>query len=252
MRADAVRVQHLQRDDRRLRGDPGLFAKVRVVAVAGNDPRRRGSHGRCRRTAYCGRPRNRRTSGRADCRTETAASSTCRDRSSCQFGDARIDDRDADARAVIAVRRSDGHRADGHRRAVVEAGGRTVIVNAENLGQLFELLQDAVRQVERQTVDDRRAESPLTYRLNCGGNCAPGTRLTITLMFWSPLALHPTPDFLIELVMLCKGVRRGRLCLLSLVGVPFRLLSPLRSGRGPSQRQEKPPAWLLDPRRPCV
>ena len=107
------------------------------------------------------------------------------ERSSCKFDDARVDDRDADAGAVVAERGADRRGADGDRRPVVEAGGRTVVVDAEDLRHLLELLQDAVGQLQAQTVDDPERLSvhvpPELLR-----RCAPGTKVTITLIFSSP------------------------------------------------------------------
>ena len=68
--------------------------------------------------------------------------------------DARVDDRHADAGAVIApllLRRAG---ADRHRRAVVVPRNRTVEVDAQHFRALGNLLDDAVRELDGHAVDE--------------------------------------------------------------------------------------------------
>ncbi len=71
--------------------------------------------------------------------------------------DARVDDRDADAGAVVAPLLLGGARADRDRRAAIVARDRTVVVNGQDLRALGDRLDHTVRQFDRHAVDELQA-----------------------------------------------------------------------------------------------
>ena len=151
--AAAVLVEHLQADEVRRRRDARVRA-IRVVAVAGDDA------GDVRAVAVV-------VVGLEAIVDEVDEAGHALATDHADLGrvalivqvvvpsrDTRVDDRHADAGAVIApllLRRAG---ADRHRRAVVVPRNRTVEVDAQHFRALGNLLDDAVRELDGHAVDE--------------------------------------------------------------------------------------------------
>ncbi len=150
-RALAVRVQHFERDDLRIRCDARLVI-LRVIPVAGDDAR-----DMCPVAVIVVRQglvvyeihelRDPLVTVREDSRHAALGEVVV------PCSDAGIDDSDADAVALQAVLLNQPC-AGRSRRAVVVQGRRAIVVDLENLGTRLELLDLPVGQIQHEAVDD--------------------------------------------------------------------------------------------------
>ena len=150
--AAAILIEHLQADDVGRRSDAGAGA-VRVIAVAGDDAR----HVRAMPVVVV---RRRQSVDEVDERrrplavhhAHLAVGALIR-HVVVQGGDAGVDDRDADAGAVVAVLLTDGAGADRHRGTIEVLAGRPIVVDADDFRALGQGLDDPVRQLHDHAVD---------------------------------------------------------------------------------------------------
>ena len=99
-------------------------------------------------------------------------------------GDARVDDRDADAGAVVAPLLLDGARADRDGRASFVPRDRTIVVDDQDLRALGDRLDDAVREFDDHAVDElqpaSRTAAELLISCSALASC-PGLIVRITM-----------------------------------------------------------------------
>ena len=162
--AAAMLIENLQADEVRRRRDARVRA-VRVVAVAGDDA------GDVRAVAVVvvglrlvvdevDKPRHALIVDRADLARAALVVQVV-----VPASDTRVDDRDADAGAVVAPLLLGGARADRDRRAVIVARDRTVVVNGQDLRAFGDRLDHTVRQFDRHAVDELQATAQAAAEL---------------------------------------------------------------------------------------